>query len=160
MKLGVNPSSASLFSSSPSTPDPGLYLPSAHLRSAKDTKENFGVIQKKWRQFPTSKSPYMDNKRLEAKRSRGGASVLPGSPVEMMDKPWGHRDSSLSDLSSTFMFLYNNKPSVRFSHCKIQLVLPLGGSWTAKIQIRIVKGLWASNLRQYVNLKVEFNLYF
>lgn len=57
MKLGVNPSSASLFSSSPSTPDPGLYLPSSHLRSAKDTKENFGVIQKKWRQFPTSKSP-------------------------------------------------------------------------------------------------------
>lgn len=44
MKLGVNPSSASLFSSSPCLPDPGLHLTSPHLRSAKDIKEKFCVI--------------------------------------------------------------------------------------------------------------------
>lgn len=49
MKLGVNPSSASLFSSSPSPCDPGLYLPSSHLHSRKGReKKNFGVIQQHW----------------------------------------------------------------------------------------------------------------
>ena len=44
MKLGVNPSSVSLFSSSPSLPDPSLNLTCSHLCSAKDVKEKFGVI--------------------------------------------------------------------------------------------------------------------
>lgn len=39
MKLGVNPSSASLFSFSPSPRDPGLYLPSSHLHSRKRTRK-------------------------------------------------------------------------------------------------------------------------
>lgn len=58
MKLGVNPSSASLFSFSPSPRDPGLYLPSSHLHSRKGReKKNFGVIQQHWWQSATSKSP-------------------------------------------------------------------------------------------------------
>lgn len=92
MKLGVNPSSASPFSSSPSLPDPGLYLTSSHLLLAKDIKEKFCVIgegKKSGDSFQCQSHP-MDNKRPAATiRSRGA-----GGPARkrMMDKLWGHSD--------------------------------------------------------------------
>lgn len=77
MELGVNPSSASLFSSSPSLPDPGLYLTSSHLRSVKDIKEKFCVIgegEKSGDSFQCQSHP-MDNKRPEATIRSGGGGT-------------------------------------------------------------------------------------
>lgn len=80
MKLGVNPSSASLFSSSPCLPDPGLHLTSPHLRSAKDIKEKFCVIgeggkKKRGDSFQCQSHP-MDNKRPGATIRRGGGGIV------------------------------------------------------------------------------------
>lgn len=113
MKLGVNPSSASLFSSSPTLPDPGLYLTSSHLRSAKDIKEKFCVIgEKKVGTVSNVKVTLwiIKDQRLQLGAGRGGASFP--TRGKMMDKLWGH-----SDISPFTLIPVQNKP-VRFIQCK------------------------------------------
>lgn len=77
LKLGVNPSSASLCF----LPlYPGLHLQSTHLHSAKDRRENFGVIQKQCDSLQSQSHPKKLIKTQKGWRlqtgSRGAASVL------------------------------------------------------------------------------------
>lgn len=107
MKLGVNPSSPSLFSFSSSPPDPGLYLPSSHLHSTKDVRENFGRIQEKIvGTVCLSKSSCADDKRwgedlrLWEKDKRWNIFLCSGQKWTSLQVK---NASSISWLSSIFM---------------------------------------------------------
>lgn len=115
MELGVNPSSASLFPSSPRLPDPGLRLTSPHLRSAKDIKAKFCVIgegggKKRRGDSCQCQSHPMDNKRPGATIRSGGVGV--GGHRRVMDKLWGH-----SDICPFALNMAQNKP-VGFIQCE------------------------------------------
>lgn len=107
MKLGVNPSSASLFSFSPSPRDPGLYLPSSHLHSHKGREKKKlwcnsatlvtvcnGKVTRTW----IIKGAKKDWRAAKGERRGRICSSL----LENMDKPGGQRHPSISALSSSF----------------------------------------------------------